>query len=69
MQNIEIIGVVGAGAMGRGIAQVGVTGGMAVRLFDAAPGAARYLTAVAFEYIERAASYGTEAEHADSDRG
>lgn len=40
MQNIEIIGVVGAGAMGRGIAQVGVTGGMAVRLFDAAPGAA-----------------------------
>lgn len=26
--------------MGRGIAQVGITGGMAVRLFDAAPGAA-----------------------------
>lgn len=39
-QSIEIIGVIGAGAMGRGIAQVGVTGGMAVLLFDAMPGAA-----------------------------
>jgi len=39
-QDIETVGVVGAGAMGRGIAQVGITGGMAVRLFDAAPGAA-----------------------------
>lgn len=39
-QVIEIVGVVGAGAMGRGIAQVGVTGGMSVLLFDAAPGAA-----------------------------
>ena len=39
-QDIEIIGVVGAGAMGRGIAQVSIAGGMMVRLFDAAPGAA-----------------------------
>jgi 3-hydroxybutyryl-CoA dehydrogenase len=34
------IGVVGAGAMGRGIAQVSVTGGMPVYIFDAAEGAA-----------------------------
>lgn len=38
-QTIEIVGVVGAGAMGRGIAQVGITGGMQVLLYDAAPGA------------------------------
>ncbi|MBT4018831.1 MAG: 3-hydroxyacyl-CoA dehydrogenase [Alphaproteobacteria bacterium] len=34
------IGVVGAGAMGRGIAQVSITGGMKALLFDAADGAA-----------------------------
>ncbi len=34
------IGIVGAGAMGRGIAQVSVTGGMPVCIFDAADGAA-----------------------------
>ncbi|USG61534.1 3-hydroxyacyl-CoA dehydrogenase [Sneathiella marina] len=35
------IGIVGAGAMGRGIAQVSVTGGMQAIIFDAADGAAR----------------------------
>ncbi|MBT6095418.1 MAG: 3-hydroxyacyl-CoA dehydrogenase [Rhodospirillaceae bacterium] len=35
-----IVGVVGAGAMGRGIAQVSVVGGCTVKLFDAKPGAA-----------------------------
>lgn len=34
------VGVVGAGAMGRGIAQVSVTGGMKAVIFDAADGAA-----------------------------
>ncbi len=34
------IGIVGAGAMGRGIAQVAASGGMVVRLFDAVEGAA-----------------------------
>ena len=34
------IGIVGAGAMGRGIAQVSATGGMPVYIFDAADGAA-----------------------------
>ena len=38
MTQSEIIGMVGAGAMGRGIAQVTAQGGMAVRLYDAAPG-------------------------------
>ncbi len=35
------VGVVGAGAMGRGIAQVTVTGGMKAIVYDAAPGAAQ----------------------------
>lgn len=40
MQAIETIAVIGAGAMGRGIAQVGIQGGLTVLLFDSAPGAA-----------------------------
>jgi len=35
-----VVAVVGAGAMGRGIAQVSAAGGMTVLLFDAMPGAA-----------------------------
>ncbi|HMS78711.1 MAG TPA: 3-hydroxyacyl-CoA dehydrogenase NAD-binding domain-containing protein, partial [Burkholderiaceae bacterium] len=35
------IGVVGTGAMGRGIAQLFAQSGHGVRLFDAAPGAAQ----------------------------
>ncbi len=34
MSNIEIMGVVGAGAMGRGIAQIAAQAGITVRLFD-----------------------------------
>ncbi len=37
----QIIGVIGAGAMGRGIAQVSAQGGMNVLLYDAASGAAQ----------------------------
>ena len=37
---INIIGVVGCGAMGRGIVQIAALAGCTVRLFDAAPGAA-----------------------------
>jgi len=39
-RRVETVGVVGAGAMGRGIAQVGIQGGMQVLLYDAAAGAA-----------------------------
>ena len=39
-ENDLSIGIVGAGAMGRGIAQVAAGGGMAVRLYDAVEGAA-----------------------------
>src|SRR5690606_13653736 len=39
-QDIEFVGIVGAGAMGRGIDQVAATGGMQVLLYDAAAGAA-----------------------------
>lgn len=35
MQNIRVIGVVGAGQMGRGIAQVAIQSGYEVRLYDA----------------------------------
>ena len=35
-----IVGVAGAGAMGRGIAQVAAVGGCSVKLFDAKDGAA-----------------------------
>ena len=35
-----VVGIVGAGAMGRGIAQVAATGGCRVLLFDAKEGAA-----------------------------
>ncbi len=34
MRNIDIVGVVGAGAMGRGIAQIAAQAGITVRLFD-----------------------------------
>ncbi len=39
-QSIELVGVVGAGAMGRGIAQLIAVAGLSVTLFDARPGAA-----------------------------
>ncbi len=38
--NISTVGIVGCGAMGRGIVQIAALAGMTVRLFDAAPGAA-----------------------------
>src|SRR5690606_24244003 len=39
MKAIDIIGVVGAGAMGRGIAQIAAQAGITVRLFDVQPAA------------------------------
>lgn len=40
MAEVRVCGVVGCGAMGRGIAQVAAAAGATVRLFDARPGAA-----------------------------
>ena len=37
--DVRTVGIVGAGAMGRGIAQVAAAGGFAVKLFDSRPGA------------------------------
>jgi len=37
MKSIDVIGVVGAGAMGRGIAQIAAQAGIRVRLFDVQP--------------------------------
>jgi 3-hydroxybutyryl-CoA dehydrogenase len=44
-----VMGVVGAGAMGRGIAQVAATGGITVLLFDSRPEAA----GEAWQYVEK----------------
>ncbi|GAB7551201.1 3-hydroxyacyl-CoA dehydrogenase PaaC [Novosphingobium sp. 11B] len=41
LPNTVVIGVIGAGAMGAGIAQVAAAAGHRVRLYDAAPGAAQ----------------------------
>jgi 3-hydroxybutyryl-CoA dehydrogenase len=54
-----IIGVVGTGAMGRGIAQVSVEGGARVRLFDAQAGAAEKAREFIKSMVERAVAKGT----------
>ncbi|GLQ04984.1 3-hydroxyacyl-CoA dehydrogenase [Sneathiella chinensis] len=52
------VGIVGAGAMGRGIAQVSVTGGMNAIIFDAADGAAAAATDYIASMVNRAAEKG-----------
>ena len=52
------IGVVGAGAMGRGIAQVSAAGGMSVYIFDAADGAAAAARDFIASMIERSVEKG-----------
>ena len=37
MKKIQIVGVAGAGAMGRGIVQIAAQSGLTVRLFDVQP--------------------------------
>ncbi len=53
------IGVVGTGAMGRGIAQVSVEGGLEVVLFDAQAGAAAKALAFIGSMIDRSVAKGT----------
>jgi 3-hydroxybutyryl-CoA dehydrogenase len=52
------VGVVGTGAMGRGIAQVAAAGGMRVMMTDARPGAARDARDFVGKMLERAAEKG-----------
>ena len=52
-------GVIGTGAMGRGIAQIMATGGMDVLMYDATEGAAESGRAFAERMIRRAAEKGT----------
>ncbi len=54
-----LIGVIGAGAMGRGIAQVAAAGGIRVRLADAKPGAAQEALKFIDGMLKRAAEKGT----------
>ncbi|TNE33581.1 MAG: 3-hydroxyacyl-CoA dehydrogenase [Alphaproteobacteria bacterium] len=62
------IGIVGAGAMGRGIAQVSVTGGMKVVFFDAAEGAAEkgrdFIASMINRNVEKGRMEKAEAEAA-----
>ena len=63
-----VIGIVGAGTMGRGIAQIAVTGGYRVRMFDVKEGAAQEAEAFVGRMIHRAAEKGnmSEADAADA---
>ena len=54
-----LIGVMGAGAMGRGIAQVAAAGGIRVRLTDAKPGAAQEAVKFIDGMLKRAAEKGS----------
>ncbi len=59
MSDAKMVGVVGAGTMGAGIAQVAVTGGCPVRLYDAAPGFAEKSKLGIAARIDRLAEKGT----------
>lgn len=53
-----VLGVVGAGAMGSGIAQVAITGGLAVRLTDASEAQLEKARAGIFQRLDRLAEKG-----------
>lgn len=57
------IGVIGTGTMGRGIVQIGLTGGFKVRMYDAKEGAAP----AAEEFIHRMINRAAEKEQITSD--
>jgi 3-hydroxybutyryl-CoA dehydrogenase len=56
------IGVIGTGTMGRGIAQISVTGGFRVKMFDAQEGAAREAHEFITRMVSRAAEKGQMSE-------
>ena len=53
-----VIGIIGTGTMGRGIAQIGVAGGYRVRMYDAQEGAAAQAEQFIHRMIDRAAEKG-----------
>ena len=63
-----VVGVVGTGAMGRGIAQVTAVGGMTVLLYDAADGAAeearKFISAMLSRAVEKGRMEAADAEAA-----
>ncbi len=63
MKKIDIIGVAGAGAMGRGIAQIAAQAGLTVRLFDVNPQA----VAAARESLEKVWNRLVEKQRMSSD--
>lgn len=64
------VGVIGAGAMGRGIAQVSVTGGMKAIIFDTADGAAQKACDFIAGMIDRSVEKGRmTAEDGDTAKG
>ena len=58
-----VIGVLGAGAMGRGIVQVAVAGGMQVLMMDSQPGAAEQARDFVSKMLSRAAEKGSMSEN------
>ncbi|WP_321793739.1 3-hydroxyacyl-CoA dehydrogenase [Burkholderia pyrrocinia] len=66
-QSLKSVGVVGAGAMGRGIAQVCAVAGCRVKLFDVVEGAAvRAISAVHDDLMQSVAKGRTEQSDADA---
>ena len=59
-----VIGVIGTGTMGRGIAQIAVIGGFTVKMFDAQDGAADKAQEFIARMINRAAEKGQMSEDA-----
>lgn len=57
-----VIGVIGTGTMGRGIAQIAVTGGFRVKMYDAQDGAADKAQEFITRMISRAAEKGQMSE-------
>ncbi|MGB7685502.1 MAG: 3-hydroxyacyl-CoA dehydrogenase NAD-binding domain-containing protein, partial [Solirubrobacterales bacterium] len=64
MRSVSEIGVLGAGTMGTGIAQVAALGGYPTRVYDALPGAAEKGVARIGEVLARGASRGRWSEDA-----
>jgi len=62
-QDDLVIGVVGSGAMGRGIAQVAATGGCTVKLFDTRPESSKE----AVEFIDKMLSRAVEKNRMGAD--